>query len=97
MAEPKEPTPAPPAEAAPPVEEAVDPHADNPLFKLSTSEYLESSVGMILTHALQNVCRFRPANPVDYLAMYLLRRAQPDNVIEVPYNQAVPQVQVPTN
>eukprot|EP00796_Vickermania_ingenoplastis_P010159 gene10159-7113_t len=85
----------PPAEdeGASPVDEPVDPHADNPLFKLSVPEYLETSVATVLTQALEDLCRFRPANPVDYLALYLLRRAQPQNVVEVPFSEAVPQVQ----
>lgn len=75
-----------------PVEE-TDPHEGNPYFKLSVSEYLETSVATVLAQGLQDVCRFRPANPVDYLALYLLRRAQNKNVVEVPYSEAVPQVQ----
>lgn len=65
----------------------------NPLFQLSVSEYLESTVAAVLSQGLEDLCRFRPANPVDYLALYLLRRAQLSNAVEVPYSEAVPKVQ----
>lgn len=68
-------------------------HGDNPLFKLSVTEYLEESVATVLAYALEDLCRIRPANPVDYLAMYLLRRSQLKNVVEVPYAEAVPKTE----
>lgn len=67
-------------------------HGNNPLFKLSVSDYLEESIATVLAHALEDLCRIRPANPVDYLALYLLRRSQAQNVVEIPYSEAVPKM-----
>lgn len=75
------------------INEEEDLHRDNPLFKLSVSDYLEDSVATVLTNALDDLCRVRPANPVDYLALYLLRRVQSHNMVEVPYSEAVPHVE----
>eukprot|EP00758_Cryptobia_borreli_P000500 Tbor_TRINITY_DN1151_c0_g1::TRINITY_DN1151_c0_g1_i1::g.15639::m.15639 len=36
-------------------------------------EYLEENVMPLLSHALHALCVVRPPNPVDYLALYLLR------------------------
>ncbi|CCW65377.1 unnamed protein product [Phytomonas sp. EM1] len=62
-------------------------------FDINAQAYLESSVMDILTQGLEDLCRMRPANPIDYLAFYLLRRSPSSNVVEVPYSDTKPQVQ----
>lgn len=64
-------------------------HAEEP--SVSAQEYLEMTVMDVLTEGLEDLCRVRPANPVDYLALYLLRRSGASNPVEVPFTQAVPQ------
>lgn len=58
--------------------------------EVSTQDYLESTVMCVLTEGLEQVCRVRPANPVDFLALYLLRRSKCGKPVEVPYEEAVP-------
>lgn len=44
-------------------------------------QYLEGTVVPILMQGLQNVTRERPKDPIEYLAMYLLKHKS-----EFPYN-----------
>ncbi|CAD2222046.1 hypothetical protein AGDE_02211 [Angomonas deanei] len=53
-------------------------------------QYLEDTVMSTLAEGLEDLCRVRPANPVDYLALYLLRRSQSSTVVEVPISAAQP-------
>lgn len=88
---------APTAAAAPLVEETPQAAVSDPLpAEVPAQEYLEQSVMSVLTQGLEDVCRVRPANPVDYLALYLLRSSPSSRPIEVPYTEAVPQVTVPS-
>lgn len=59
---------------------AVDPIA------LHARHYLEDTVVAVLTQGLKVLVRERPENPVDFLAMYLLKNnpRQPNLVVEVP-------------
>lgn len=90
---------APPASAPGPVgtlspvqvESLSDPDQPADAPPVSTQEYLETEVMDVLTQALEDVCRVRPANPVDYVALYLLRRSTVSNPVEVPFSVAVPQ------
>jgi hypothetical protein len=51
-------------------------------------QYLEENVVHILLQGLKTLARERPENPVDYLAMYLLRKNPNKNVtVEVPLNK----------
>ncbi|CAJ1017538.1 putative Dpy-30 motif containing protein [Leishmania utingensis] len=70
--------------------------SDNDLSTLSTQVYLERTVLGVLALALEDVCRTRPPNPVDYLGSYLLRRSTANNTVEVTYEDTLPKV-VPTN
>ncbi|KAH9599967.1 Dpy-30 motif [Trypanosoma melophagium] len=56
----------------------------------SVPEYLDSTVMAVLTEGLEDLCRQRPANPVDHLALFLLRRSQSNTAIEVAPKDAVP-------
>lgn len=67
----------------------------NNLSTLSTQVYLERTVLGVLALALEDVCRVRPPNPVDYLGSYLLRRSTANNTVEVTYEDTVPKA-VPT-
>ncbi|CCW72182.1 unnamed protein product [Phytomonas sp. Hart1] len=62
-------------------------------FDINAQAYLESTVMDTLNQGLEDLCRVKPANPIDYLAFYLLRRSPSSNVVEVPYNDTKPQVQ----
>ncbi|KAG5486252.1 hypothetical protein LSCM1_07375 [Leishmania martiniquensis] len=70
--------------------------SDNDLSTLPTQVYLERTVMGVLALALEDVCRVRPPNPVDYLGSYLLRRSTANNTVEVTYEDTVPKA-VPTN
>lgn len=51
----------------------------------ASREYLEDSVVPVLVQGLKVLVRERPENPVDYLAMYLLKHNPKSNVsVEVP-------------
>lgn len=63
---------------------------DGGLGGLSTQLYLERTVMGVLVLALEDVCRVRPPNPVDYLGSYLLRRSSANNTVEVTYDDTVP-------
>lgn len=54
-------------------------------------QYLESSVVPLLMQGLQALCKERPDNPVEYLAMYLLKH-NPQNAQPAPTLLATPQV-----
>lgn len=75
----------PPANAA-----AAATGADDVDAGLSTQAYLEKTVMGVLALALEDVCRVRPTNPVDYLGSYLLRRSAANNTVEVTYEDTVP-------
>ncbi|KEG11589.1 hypothetical protein DQ04_02461040 [Trypanosoma grayi] len=64
--------------------------ADDPRASLSVPEYLDGAVMAVLTEGLEDLCRQRPANPVDHLAFFLLRRSQSNAAIEVAPQDAVP-------
>ncbi|GET86116.1 hypothetical protein, conserved [Leishmania tarentolae] len=68
---------------------------DKDLSTLSTQVYLERTVLGVLALALEDVCRVRPSNPVDYLGSYLLRRSTANNTVEVTYEDTIPKA-VPT-
>ncbi|AYU76288.1 Dpy-30 motif containing protein [Leishmania donovani] len=93
----------PPLAAPVPTEDGLLPAAaatnaaanDNDLTTLSTQVYLERTVLGVLALALEDVCRVRPPNPVDYLGSYLLRRSTANNTVEVSYEDTVPKA-VPT-
>jgi len=91
---------APAVEAPPPAPSPEEIRAqqvrENPLFLLPVQSYLETTVMSVVTDGLEDLCRARPANPIDYLALYFLRRSQANNVVEVPYNDAEPAVPVRT-
>jgi hypothetical protein len=54
-------------------------------------EYLDRTLAPVLLQGLQAMCRDRPLNPADYLAMYLLKRSTKRNVtVEVPLSATVP-------
>jgi protein dpy-30 len=57
---------------------------------LSTQAYLEKTVMGVLALGLEDVCRVRPTNPVDYLGSYLLRRSTANNTVEVTYDDTLP-------
>ncbi|KAG8348048.1 Dpy 30 motif [Trypanosoma vivax] len=57
---------------------------------LSVPEYLESTVMTVLTEGLEDLCRQRPANPVDHLALFLLRHSHSSSATEVDRKSAVP-------
>ncbi|CBH13071.1 hypothetical protein, conserved [Trypanosoma brucei gambiense DAL972] len=50
---------------------------------LSVPEYLETHVMAVLTEGLEDLCRLRPANPIDHLALFLLRHSQSNTATEV--------------
>ncbi|KAL9926838.1 protein dpy-30 homolog [Glossina fuscipes] len=56
------------------------------LNALPTRQYLDQTVAPILLHALQTLARERPADPINFLAAYLLKNknrceeAIPENV-----------------
>ncbi|ESS69533.1 hypothetical protein TCDM_14213 [Trypanosoma cruzi Dm28c] len=68
----------------------VAPPSEEPVRLLSVPEYLESTVMAVLTEGLEDLCRQRPANPVDHLALFLLRRSKSNAVTEVPAKDAIP-------
>ncbi|EAN85877.1 hypothetical protein C3747_15g1045c [Trypanosoma cruzi] len=68
----------------------VAPPSEEPMRLLSVPEYLESTVMAVLTEGLEDLCRQRPANPVDHLALFLLRRSKSNTVTEVPAKDAIP-------
>ena len=58
---------------------------------VSGQQYLEERVAPILLQGLEALCRDRPYNPVDYLAMFLLKRNPMQNItVEVPMSATVP-------
>lgn len=66
---------------APPKAEGVE----SVLSGLPTRDYLEATVVHVLVQGLKAVCRERPHNPVDYLALYLLKHNPSKCVtVEVP-------------
>ncbi|KAG5486901.1 hypothetical protein LSCM4_06369 [Leishmania orientalis] len=69
---------------------------DTDLSTLPAQVYLERTVMGVLALALEDVCRTRPPNPVDYLGSYLLRRSTANNTVEVTYEDTLPKV-VPAN
>ncbi|KPI83491.1 hypothetical protein ABL78_7465 [Leptomonas seymouri] len=56
----------------------------------SAQTYLEKTVMGVLALGLEDVCRVRPTNPVDYLGSYLLRRSSANNTVEVTYEDTLP-------
>lgn len=65
-------------------------HDDDGNAALSAQAYLEKTVMGVLALALEDVCRVRPINPVDYLGSYLLRRSSANNTVEVTYEDTLP-------
>lgn len=63
---------------------------DESNMTLSTQAYLEKTVMGVLVLGLEDVCRVRPTNPVDYLGSYLLRRSSANNTVEVTYEDTLP-------
>jgi hypothetical protein len=58
------------------------------VVQVQARQYLEENVVHILLQGLKTLARERPENPVDYLAMYLLRKNPNKNVtVEVPLNK----------
>ncbi|KPA74239.1 hypothetical protein ABB37_09253 [Leptomonas pyrrhocoris] len=57
---------------------------------VSAQTYLEKTVMGVLALGLEDVCRVRPTNPVDYLGSYLLRRSTANNTVEVTYEDTLP-------
>lgn len=64
-------------------------HDDDGNAALSAQAYLEKTVMGVLALALEDVCRVRPINPVDYLGSYLLRRSSANNTVEVTYEDTL--------
>lgn len=57
----------------------------------SSRDYLGRTLAPVLLQGLQAMCRDRPQNPADYLAMYLLKRStKRDVTVEVPLSATVP-------
>lgn len=53
--------------------------------------YLETQLAPILVQGLEALCRDRPENPVDALALYLLKRTPHRNItVEVPIEDTIP-------
>ena len=58
----------------------------------SARAYLEDNVVPVLLQGLKVLCRERPENPVDSLALYLLKRNPNKNItVEVPIEATIPQ------
>lgn len=72
------------------VEGTSDINSDTMSSRVDAQSYLEDTVMGVLTEGLEDVCRVRPPNPIDYLALYLLRRSSSRNVVEVPFDDVVP-------
>lgn len=54
-------------------------------------QYLMETLSPVLIQGLEALCRDRPENPVDALAMYLLKRTPNRNIaVEVPISATVP-------
>lgn len=51
------------------------------LQSLPTKQYLDQTVAPILLQGLQNLAKERPADPVGYLAAYLLKHKGNDEAI----------------
>ncbi|KAK7196607.1 Dpy-30 motif containing protein [Novymonas esmeraldas] len=63
---------------------------ESALANVSAQVYLERTVLGVLALALEDVCRARPPNPVDYFGSYLLRRSTANNTVEVTYDDTIP-------
>nr|CCC91812.1 conserved hypothetical protein [Trypanosoma congolense IL3000] len=64
--------------------------SDDPPSTESVPEYLEKNVMMVLTEGLEDLCRQRPANPVDHLALFLLRHSRSSTAVEADPRSTVP-------
>ncbi len=76
---------------APKATETADPVLDP--VATHARQYLEASVVPVLVQGLKSLVQDRPENPVDYLAMYLLKHnpKQPSGVgVEVPFRANPP-------
>ena len=74
-----------------PVSPAAQEGVDNALNQHTQGarEYLEATTVPVLLQGLTALTRERPENPVDYLALYLLKRNPNKSVtVEVPVKQA---------
>lgn len=63
-----------------------DAHAElDEILKVPARQYLEETTVPLLLQALKALSRERPENPIDYLALYLLKRNPNKNItVEVP-------------
>ena len=62
-------------------------------FRGTAASYINENLAGVLVMALKAVCRERPENPVDYVAMYLLKQHPTKNVtVELPLSSITPQV-----
>ena len=78
--------------------DAVQPQQNNEQlaaeqFRSTAALYINDHLAGVLVMALKAVCRERPENPVDYVAMYLLKHhPQKDIAVSLPLASTVPQV-----
>jgi hypothetical protein len=62
-------------------------------FRPTAAAYINEHLAGILVMALKAVCRERPENPVDYVAMYLLKHhPQKQVTVSLPLSSTIPQV-----